>query len=81
VELEAWATRVMRECAVDLSPARLEEILLTDTMPKLANAMRGTFERVQIVQTGGSGDPGRELVGLVSATIGAVADAARAGRR
>ena len=40
----------------DLSEQRLREILLTETMPELARAFRGSFDRVHVTQTNGS-DP------------------------
>lgn len=67
-EAEAELVRVRRAAYVDPSEARLREIMLTETMPELAKAFRGTFDKVQIVSTHGGGSAG-ELFGFVSAGI------------
>jgi regulator of protease activity HflC (stomatin/prohibitin superfamily) len=54
-EADAAIVEMERKARCDLSEARLREIMLTDTMPELARAFRGTFERVNVVST--SADP------------------------
>lgn len=51
-ELEAALERMKREAATDLSEARLREISLTQTMPQLAQAFRGSFDRINVTTTG-----------------------------
>lgn len=75
-EVDAQIVRLKREAMTDLSPARLEEILVTETMPKLAREMRGAFERVTVVQASEAA-PGQQLVGLVASSIAEIAAAAR----
>jgi flotillin len=55
-ETEAELVRIARAAHEDLSDARLREILLTETMPELARAFRGSFDRVHVTQTNGN-DP------------------------
>lgn len=50
-EADAAILEMNRKAHCDLSEARLREIMLTDTMPELAKAFRGTFERVNITST------------------------------
>lgn len=54
-ETEAAILRMRRMAHEDLSEPRLREIMLTETMPELARAFRGTFERVHVTTT--NGDP------------------------
>jgi len=75
-ELEIELARTRRTAMGDLSPARLEEILLTETMPKMAHAFRGTFGTVHLTQVSG-GTPGAELVSTISAGIRQVIEATR----
>ncbi len=50
-EAEAAILEMHRRAHCDLSEARLREIMLTDTMPELARAFRGTFDRVHVTST------------------------------
>lgn len=50
-EAEAAILALHREAHADLSEARLREIMLTQTMPELARAFRGTFDRVHVTST------------------------------
>lgn len=52
-EQEAELERLRRTADVDLSEARLRELMLTETMPRMAEAFRGTFERVNLTTTDG----------------------------
>lgn len=54
IELEAEATRILRAAETDRTPARLEEILLTETMPRLAEAFRDSFDTISVTSLGGS---------------------------
>ncbi len=54
-ELEVEMARKKRENVPDLSPARLEELMLTETMPRVAQAFRGSFDRINL--TTGDGGP------------------------
>jgi flotillin len=63
-ETEAALLRATRAAHVDLSEARLREIMLTETMPEVARAFRGSFDRVNLTATSGS-----EVVGLLSAGL------------
>jgi hypothetical protein len=47
-ELEAELTRAARGAQADLSEARLRELMLTETLPKVAEAFRGSFDQVTI---------------------------------
>lgn len=69
-ELDAERTRLARAACGDLSEARLREVLLTETMPRLAEAYRATFGTVQLtqVQTDG-GEPLASLHAMVSSTL------------
>lgn len=50
-EAEAALVRMRRQAYEDLSEARLREITLTETMPELARAFRGSFERINVTTT------------------------------
>jgi hypothetical protein len=78
-EVEAETMRLVRAAQGDLSPARLEEILLTETMPRLAEAYRGAFDRIHLteVQTASGGDRLPEAYGLVTSAIEQIMGAAR----
>lgn len=52
-ELEAELERTKRAAATDLSEARLREISLTVTAPRIAEAFRGSFDRINVTTTGG----------------------------
>lgn len=53
-EQDIELARKRREAVPDLSPARLEELLVTETMPRVAEAFRGSFDRINL-STGGEG--------------------------
>ena len=74
-ELEAELTRLQRASVADLSEARLREILLTETMPTLANAFRGSFDKIHVTQTNGT-----ELYGFLSAGLDKVVDVVESAR-
>ncbi|MEZ4262206.1 MAG: SPFH domain-containing protein [Polyangiaceae bacterium] len=64
-ETKAALVRLRRGAHDDLTEARLREIMLTQTVPEVARAFRGTFDRVHLTTTGGAGD----LFGFVTAGI------------
>ena len=68
IELE----RERRSLRQDLTEAQLSEIMLTHTLPALAQAFRGSFDRVNVT----SGD-GAQLFGFLSAGVDQVFDVAR----
>lgn len=72
-ELEIEMARKKRENVPDLTPARLEELMLTETMPRVAQAFRGSFERINLT-TGGDGP----LFGFLSAGLDQVLKATSA---
>lgn len=74
-ETEAAILRMRRMAHEDLSEPRLREIMLTETMPELARAFRGTFERVHVTST--NGDP----FAFLSAGIDQVLATVQEGRR
>jgi len=53
-ELEAALLRLSRESAGDLSEARLTEVMLTDTLPRVAESFRGSFDKISVTSTDGS---------------------------
>lgn len=71
-ELDIEVARKKREAVPDLSPARLEELMLTDTMPRMAEAFRGSFDRINL--TSGEGGP---LLAFLAAGVDQVVAAAR----
>jgi flotillin len=77
-EAEIELTRARRTALTDLSEARLTEILLTDTMPALAHAFRGSFDRIQVTTVGGAA--GAEPYAVLSAGIDKVLDVVRQAR-
>lgn len=64
--LDAEIARKAREAHVDLSEARLREIMITQTMPEIARAFRGSFDRVHVTSTSGNGS---ELLGFLTAGL------------
>ncbi|AKT43350.1 SPFH domain-containing protein [Chondromyces crocatus] len=70
-ELEATLLRLQRESCVDLSAARLEEVMLTETLPKVAESFRGTFDKVNVTSSDG------DLFGFLSAGLEQVMRVAR----
>jgi hypothetical protein len=71
-ETDAALARLGRAAHVDLSEARVREVLLTETMPEVARAFRGSFDRVNVTATNGS-----EMLGLLSAGLDQVLAVAR----
>jgi len=71
-ETEAALVRAKRAAYVDLSEARLREILVTETMPEIARAFRGSFDRVNVTTTNGS-----EMLGFLSSGLDQVLAVAR----
>ncbi len=65
-ELESALERAAREAHVDLSDARLREIMITRTMPEVARAFRDSFGRVNVISTQGSAG---ELLGFLTAGL------------
>jgi uncharacterized membrane protein YqiK len=63
-ETEAALVRASRAAYADLSEARLREVMMTETMPELARAFRGSFDRVNVTSTNGS-----EMLGFLSAGL------------
>jgi regulator of protease activity HflC (stomatin/prohibitin superfamily) len=53
-ELDVELAQKKRAGVPDLSPARLEELMLTETMPRVAEAFRGSFDRINLT----TGDEG-----------------------
>lgn len=51
--LEAEIVRRAREAHVDLSEARLRELMVTETVPEVARALRESFDRVNVTVTQG----------------------------
>jgi len=72
-ELEAELERLSRSAETDLSEARLSELMLTQTLPQVANAFRGSFERVNVTTT----DGGSNLFAFLSAGLDQVMDVAK----
>jgi len=64
--LDAEIAKKAREAHVDLSEARLREIMITQTMPEIARAFRGSFDRVHVTSTNGNGS---ELLGFLTAGL------------
>lgn len=71
-ELGAELARIERMAHSDLSEARLQEIMLTETMPAIAEAFRGSFDRVNVT----SGD-GSNLFAFLSAGLDQVMEVAQ----
>ena len=71
-ETDAALLRLERAAHEDLSEARLREVLLTETMPEVARAFRGSFDRVNVTSTNGS-----EMFGFLSAGLDQVLSVAR----
>jgi regulator of protease activity HflC (stomatin/prohibitin superfamily) len=65
-KIEADIARAAREAHVDLSEARLREIMITQTMPEIAKAFRGSFDRVHVTTTSGNG---ADLLGFLTAGL------------
>ena len=65
-EVEAAILASSRAAYGDLSEARLREIMITETMPEIARAFRGSFDRVNVTATNGNAG---ELFGFLSAGV------------
>lgn len=63
-QLEAELLAGQRAARADLSERQLEELVLTETMPRMAEALRGSFGTIEVVGAGGS-----ELYTLLSAGL------------
>ena len=74
-ELAAELERLKRTSLGDLSEARLTEVLLTQTMPAVANAFRGSFDKIHVTSTNGS-----DLYGFLSAGLDKVVDVVQTAR-
>ncbi|MDI1435285.1 SPFH domain-containing protein [Polyangium sorediatum] len=70
-ELEA-EIEAKKRSVPELGEARLQEIMLTETLPSIANAFRASFDRVNVTTTDGS------LFSFLSAGLDQVMDVARA---
>jgi len=73
-ELEASLTRLAREARTELSDRQLEELVMTETLPRMAEAFRASFDRIHVTSTGG---PGGELFAFLSAGLEQVVQATR----
>lgn len=71
-ELEAELTRASRGALCELSEARLTEVMLTETLPEVARAFRGSFDRVNVTSSDGA-----SLFAFLSAGLDQVMDVAR----
>ncbi len=71
-ETDAALLRLGRAAHEDLSEARLREVLLTETMPEVARAFRGSFDRVNVTSTNGG-----EMFGFLTAGLDQVMSAVR----
>jgi len=76
-EMEAALAKLEREGRGDLTERQLDELMLTQTLPTMAEAFRGSFERVSLnVSSGGAAD----LFAFLSSGIEHVTRATRAAR-
>jgi flotillin len=73
-ELEVELAQKRREQRADLTDAQLQEVLLTETMPRLAEAFRGSFETIHLTTAQGEGSP---LFGFLASGIEQVLRTAR----
>ena len=71
-EVQIALERERRAARHELTEAQLQELLLTQTLPALAAAFRGSFDRVNVT----AGD-GAQLFGFLSAGVEQVLDVAR----
>lgn len=71
-EMQIALDRERRAARQELTEAQLQELLLTQTLPALAAAFRGSFDRVNVT----AGD-GAQLFGFLSAGVEQVLDVAR----
>ncbi len=71
-EMQIALERERRAARQELTEAQLQEVMLTQTLPALAAAFRGSFDRVNVT----AGD-GAQLFGFLSAGVEQVLDVAR----
>jgi hypothetical protein len=71
-EMQIALDRERRAAHQELTEAQLQELMLTQTLPALAAAFRGSFDRVNVT----AGD-GAQLFGFLSAGVEQVLDVAR----
>ncbi|MEZ4294187.1 MAG: SPFH domain-containing protein [Polyangiaceae bacterium] len=71
-EMDIALEKERRQTAQELTEAQLQEVLLTQTLPALAAAFRGSFDRVNVT----AGD-GAQLFGFLSAGVEQVMEVAR----
>lgn len=71
-ETDAALVKASRAAYVDLTDARLREIMMTETMPALATAFRGSFDRINVTTTNGS-----EVLGFLTAGLDQVLSATK----
>lgn len=71
-ETDAALVKASRAAYVDLTDARLREIMMTETMPALATAFRGSFDRINVTTTNGS-----EVLGFLTAGLDQVLSASK----
>ncbi|MBS2014884.1 MAG: hypothetical protein JST00_18485 [Deltaproteobacteria bacterium] len=72
-EVEASLVRASRAAYADLTDARLREIMITETMPALAEAFRGSFDRIHVTTT----TSGNEMLGFLTAGLDQVLAASK----
>ena len=51
-ETRAELTRLQRDAESQVSDARLQEVLLTETLPRVAEAFSGSFEHATVISGG-----------------------------
>lgn len=68
-ELEVELERARRDARGEPTEAQLREVMLTQTMPRVAEAFRGSFDRVHVTHAGGEGG---ELFAFLSAGLDTV---------
>jgi hypothetical protein len=72
--MEAATMRLSRESRGELSDRQLEEVVLVETLPRMAEAFRGSFETIHLTSASGQGG---DLLAFLSAGIEHVARATR----
>lgn len=73
-ELEARLERLAREAREELSDRQLEELMLNETLPRMATAFRESFGQVNLTASSG---PGSDLFAFLSSGIEQVVRATR----
>jgi hypothetical protein len=74
-ELAAELEHLRRTSRGDLSEARLTEVWLTETMPAVASAFRGSFDKIHVTSTNGG-----DLYGFLAAGLDKVVEVVQATR-